>query len=71
VPAVDPGRFFFRLIEHDDGSWTCRRGRQDLDRHPGQDEALAHLTEVAATHRPSRVYVHHLDGRVFAAASFD
>jgi hypothetical protein len=68
---MTPGLFFFRLIEHDDGSWTCRRGRQDFDRHPSQDEALAHILEVAGAHPPSRVYVHHRDGRVFTAASFD
>jgi hypothetical protein len=69
--VVDPGCLFFRLIEHDDGSWTCRRGQEDLDHHPGHDQALAHMTDVAAAHRPSRVYVHHNDGRVFAVASFD
>lgn len=69
--VVDPGRLFFRLIEHDDGWWACRRGREEIDRHPHQDQALDHMTELAASNRPSRVYVHNADGRVFAIATFD
>ena len=62
------GLWFFRVIESPDGRWACRRGRAEVDRHPEVDEALRHIRQIAAEHRPSQVWVHHLDGRVVLAA---
>lgn len=65
---MQSGRLFFRIIESADGWWACRRGRTEVDRHAEIDEALRHITQIAAEHRPSQVWVHHLDGRVLVAA---
>jgi hypothetical protein len=65
------GRLFFRIIEDGDGWWACRRGRAEIDRHPGIDEALAHITQIAGQHRPSQVFIHHVDGRVLPAIELD
>ena len=64
-------RLFFRVIEDDDGTWACRRGREELDRHVGFDEALDHVTKLASVHRPAEVFVHHFDGRVHSAVVID
>lgn len=65
------GRLFFRIIESADSWWVCRRGRAEVDRHADIDEALEHITQIAGEQRPSRVLVHHLDGRVVSAADLD
>jgi hypothetical protein len=63
-------RLFFRAIECDDGSWACRHGRQEFDRHARMQDALGHVTELAVADRPAEVFVHYLDGRVHSAAVF-
>lgn len=71
MSVTDSGRWFFRVIEHDDGTWTCRAGRQDIDQHASLREAMTHILTVADENRPSEVFVHHADGRVRSEASFD
>ena len=63
--------YFFRVIEHEDGSWSCRRGREDFDFHAELDDAIEHTTGIASEHPPSQVFVHHLDGRVQTIATLD
>jgi hypothetical protein len=63
-------RLFFRAIEYDDGSWACRRGKSEFDRHARLQDALAHVSELAAAESPAEVFVHYLDGRVHSAAVF-
>ena len=62
-------RYFFRVIESDDG-WLCRRGRYDIDSHETRQAAIAHMSAVAERNRPSEVIVHDGDGNVEMAASF-
>jgi hypothetical protein len=62
------GRYFFRAIERDDGTWACRRGRLELDKHGQLEEALAHLTSLADNARPTEIYVHHRDRRTSRTA---
>jgi hypothetical protein len=54
--------WFFRVIEQADGSWACRRGREELDRHAELDEAVSHASSLAAAHAPAEVMVHFFDG---------
>ena len=68
---MDIARRFFRVIECDDNTWACRDGRDEVDRHDHQDEALEHLAVIASEHRPSRIYLHRLDGRVLALVTLD
>jgi hypothetical protein len=63
--------YFFRIVEQEDGSWTCRRGRVDLDRFEQLDDAIEHTTSIASEYAPAEVFVHHFDGRVQAIATFD
>jgi hypothetical protein len=66
----DVARWFWRAIEHETG-WICRHGREELDRHPSLEEAIAHLGRIARAHAPSQVFAHYLDGRVETIALFD
>ncbi len=59
---------YFRVIERADNSWTCRRGRDDIDQHSSRQEAVDHMTILAAQHRPSEVLVHCRNGEVESAA---
>ena len=63
--------YFFRVVGQDDGSWSCRRGRDDFDWFGQLDEAIEHTTRIASENPPSEVFVHHLDGRVESIATFD
>jgi Uncharacterized protein conserved in bacteria (DUF2188) len=63
--------YFFRIVEREDGSWSCRRGRADLDRFAQLDEAIEHTTSIASAYAPAEVFVHHCDGRVQNIATFD
>jgi hypothetical protein len=63
--------YFFRVIEQEDGSWSCSRGREDFDFHAHLDDAIDHITGIASEHSPSDVFVHHLDGRVQSIATLD
>jgi hypothetical protein len=63
--------YFFRVIEQEDGSWSCRWGREDFDSHAQLDDAIDHTTGIASEHPPSEVFVHHLDGRVQSIATLD
>jgi hypothetical protein len=60
--------WFFRVLESADGQWLCRRGMEEIDRHPHMGEALRHIEEVAASALPARVFLHRLDGSVDAVA---
>lgn len=63
--------YFFRVIEHEDGLWSCRRGRADLDVHARLDDAIEHTTRIASQYPPSEVFVHHVDGRVQSIATLE
>jgi Uncharacterized protein conserved in bacteria (DUF2188) len=63
--------FFFRVVEQDDGSWLCRRGREEFDFHAQLDDAVEHTTGIAGEDRPSKVLVHHRDGWVQTVATLD
>ena len=63
--------YFFRVVEQEDGSWLCRRGREELDVHAQLDDAVDHTTGNAREDRPSQVIVHHRDGQVQTVASLD
>jgi hypothetical protein len=63
--------FFFRVVEQEDGSWSCCRGREHFDAHAQLDDAAEHTISIASVHSPSEVFVHHLDGRVRSIASLE
>jgi hypothetical protein len=63
--------FFFRVVEQEDGSWSCRRGRDDFDSRAELDDAIEHTFGLASEHPPSEVFVHHLDGQVQSVAIRD
>jgi hypothetical protein len=67
----DRARLYFRVIERSDGLWACRTGRQELDAHPNLGAAIEHMIGVAGEHRPSKVFIHHLDGRVVSETTLD
>jgi hypothetical protein len=56
--------WFFRVIEGEDGSWSCRRGREVLDEHPTLGDALSHLYVLAQASQPASLFAHYRDGRV-------
>jgi hypothetical protein len=62
---------FFRVVEQEDGSWLCRHGREVFDFHAQLDDAVEHTTGIAGEDRPSKVFVHRLDGQVQSIATFD
>jgi Uncharacterized protein conserved in bacteria (DUF2188) len=63
--------YFFHVVEQDDGSWSCSRGREEFDVHAQLDNAIEHTTRIASEHQPSEVFVHHLDGQVQSIATLD
>jgi Uncharacterized protein conserved in bacteria (DUF2188) len=63
--------YFFRVVELEDGSWLCRRGREEFDVHEQLDDAIEHTTGIASDHPPSQVFVHHRDGQVQTIATLD
>jgi Uncharacterized protein conserved in bacteria (DUF2188) len=63
--------YFFRVVERDDGSWLCRRGREEFDVHAQLDDAIEHTTGIASEHPPSQVFLHRLDGQVETIATLD
>lgn len=50
--------WFFRILELEDGSWACRRGRTVIDEHATYGDALDHICGLAAADPPSQVFVH-------------
>jgi len=62
--------YLFRIFEQEDGSWSCRRGRDDLDRFGDLGDALTHTVDIASEDAPSEVFVHLVDGRVQPFATF-
>jgi hypothetical protein len=69
--AVTKGRLFFRVVAQQDGHWSCRRGREELDSHADLAEAVEHMTALAGQHRPSEVLVHPLGAAMRSVATFD
>jgi hypothetical protein len=63
--------YFFHVVEQRDGSWSCRRGREDFDFRAQLDDAIEQTEGVASEHPPSEVFVHRLDGQVQSIATFD
>jgi Uncharacterized protein conserved in bacteria (DUF2188) len=50
-----------------DGSWACRHGNLVFDSHDLLENAIEHLTSLAAANPPAELIVHHLDGRIEGA----
>ena len=63
--------FFFRIVEFEDGSWSCRQGRRELARFGDLDAAIETGRDIACEHAPSEVFVHDLNGRVQSIATFE
>ena len=55
---------FLRVIELADGSWACRRGRAELDRHTLLNDDVEHLTTLASRETRAQLFLHHVDGTV-------
>jgi Uncharacterized protein conserved in bacteria (DUF2188) len=64
-------RYFFHIVEQEDGSWSCTRGREHLGAHAQLDDAIDHTIVIARKYGPSEVLVHRLDGQVQSIATFD
>jgi len=45
------GRWFFRVIELDDGRWACRHGVEEFDSHGEMGDAVAHIRSIAGRTR--------------------
>ena len=58
------GRWFFRVIELDDGRWACRHGVEEFDTHGEMGDAVAHIRSIAGAHLPAELFMHGLDGSV-------
>lgn len=56
--------WYLRAVEVDGGGWACRFGRFEFDTHTEMDQAIDHLTELAADRRPVELFVHFRDGSV-------
>ena len=56
--------WYFRVIQHEDRSWICRRGVQIFDAHRTLAAAIDHITALAAASPPAEVFVHRIDGSV-------
>jgi hypothetical protein len=65
------GAYFFHVVEQQDGSWSCRRGREDFGWFDALDDAIEHTVDVAGKYTPSEVLVHRLDGQVQSIATID
>jgi hypothetical protein len=64
-------RHFFHVVEQEDGSWSCNRGREHFSAHAQLDDAIEHTKVISKEHGPSEVFVHRLDGQVQSIATFD
>jgi Uncharacterized protein conserved in bacteria (DUF2188) len=75
LAATSVGRvtrhFFFHVVEQEDGSWSCNRGREHFDAHAQLDDAIEHATVIAGEHKPSEVFVHRLGEQVQSIVTFD
>jgi hypothetical protein len=60
---------FFRVIELGGGRWACRQGRLEYDTHAEMNQAIVHIAELAANHRPAELFLHRLDGSVESLGS--
>lgn len=60
-----------RVIEHGDGTWSCRQGRLERSRHDTEQGARDDALAIADACRPASVLLHRLDGSVMAVASLD
>lgn len=56
--------WFFRVIELEDGRWSCRRGATEIDGHASLHDAIQHVTALASHEVSADVFLHHLDGTV-------
>ncbi len=56
--------WFLRVVEHPDGSWSCRQGLHQLDLHAVFEEAIAHARALAELRPPTELFIHRLDGSV-------
>jgi hypothetical protein len=63
--------WIYRIIERDDGSWTCSFGRTDFDTHRDLAAAVAHIRVLAAAVDCDDIRVHRSDGIVEAVAIAD
>jgi hypothetical protein len=66
TPSVNDGpvSWFFRVVEQGDDRWACRFGRHVYDTHPRLDQAIEHITTIAAMQRPAELFIHRLGGSV-------
>jgi hypothetical protein len=64
-------RYFFHIVEHEDGSWSSTRGREHVGAHAQLENAIEYTKVIAGEHGPSEVFVHRLDGPVRSIATFD
>lgn len=61
----------YRVVELEDGTWSCRWGLHVYDMHDDLADAIEHCSTIAADNRPSDVYVHRLgSGGAQKVASF-
>jgi hypothetical protein len=56
--------WFLRAIEDDEGRWLCCHGRHVFDSHDQLDEAVAHLSVIAADVSPAETAVHYANGTI-------
>jgi hypothetical protein len=63
--------WYFRILEREDGSWSCAWGPQTFDSHQALADAVEHCSALAAAHRPAQVLMHPLDGDVQSVAVLD
>jgi hypothetical protein len=61
--------WIYRIIERDDGSWTCSFGRTDFDTHRDLAAAVAHIRVLAAAVDCDDIRAHRSDGTVEAVPS--
>jgi hypothetical protein len=74
LAATSVGRVtmsFFHVVEQEDGSWSCNRGREHFGAHAQLENAIEYTKVIAGEHGPSEVFVHRLDGQVQSVATFD
>ena len=62
--------WWYRVVEGDDASWTCRLGLHVYDTHDDLAEAVRHCSTLAAGNPPSEVLIHRLDCAIEKVATF-
>ena len=63
---------FFHVVEQEDGSWSCNRGREHFGAHAQLENAIEHTKVIAGERAPSEVFVHRLGEHVGQSiATFD